>query len=788
MLLEMASSKSQIIMKKITILLFLTLLTTVGYSQCPNDDFLQLNSQAAIDQFIIDYPNCTELNLVEFVIGSQIESSPSDIVNLNGLANIETINGSLEIRNNPQLTSLDPLNDILLNNTQTALAFYHYFQNNPLITTLDGFLSPNTTILNGPGIRLVGMDGLTSLQGFENITEIEGKIDISFNAELQNIEHLSNVSGEVSLIIIESNPKLVSLSGLDGITGITEQYPWFGVLLSIQWNDLIENLDPLQGIQTIVNNPSMTSSELEVFIRQNPLLNNIDGISQLDFTTIENLLFQIRNNPNLSTCNVASVCNLIANDDNATITIEDNNTYCNSVAEVIIECNIDANVLEGEVLFDIDNNGCDPTDLTAQSVLVESTNGTTTQGAYTNVNGAYQSILDFDGTVTSSVVQASLPNGYIATPTSQNTVFTGFGNEAQADFCLTATDDIDDLTVTLVALSSARPGFNSTYRLIYENRGTIIQDGDVTFIFDPAKQTFISASQVPTTINGGVLTWVFTDIAPFESNFIDITINHLAPPVNVIGDEILFDALVEDEGDESPIDNKSILNQTLVGSFDPNDIRVAQGDEIYEPDTEKYLDYIVRFQNTGTAEAIKVRVDHVLDDELDWKTLRPLSASHSYRTEVKEGNIVSFIFDDIYLPAEQDDAEGSQGFVIFKVLPLDTFSIGDSVAANASIYFDFNEAIVTNTVTTTVVEDDLSVNEEQLFERIKIWPNPSANFINISTDLEIEEVIINTISGQTVLTQKKPLSQINIEHLSSGMYFITIKTASIITTKKIIVE
>lgn len=785
MLLEMASSKSQIIMKKITILLLLTLLTTVGYSQCPSGQFVDLNSQAEVDQFIIDYPNCTVVN--NLWIGTN-PGSTTNITNLDALANIEVVNGYLKIQHNPLLTSLAPLFGIQLNNINTSDLNDHSIINSPLVTTIDGLFPPNT-VLNGPGIQISTMNGLTSLAGFENIIDIEGRLIITGNAQLENIQALSNVSGEIGSLLIGDNPVLNNLTGLEGITSITGKHSFFGWLLWIEGNDPIENLDPLENIMSIENNSVTGWDEPRIFLTENPNLNDMSGISQLDFTSLINLNFQIQDNPNLSVCNVASVCNLIANDENTfNITIEDNNIYCNSVAEVIIECNIDANVLEGEVLFDIDNNGCDPTDLTAQSVLVESTNGTTTQGAYTNVNGAYQSILDFDGTVTSSVVQASLPNGYIATPTSQNTVFTGFGNEAQADFCLTATDDIDDLTVTLVALSSARPGFNSTYRLIYENRGTIIQDGDVTFIFDPAKQTFISASQVPTTINGGVLTWVFTDIAPFESNFIDITINHLAPPVNVIGDEILFDALVEDEGDESPIDNKSILNQTLVGSFDPNDIRVAQGDEIYEPDTEKYLDYIVRFQNTGTAEAIKVRVDHVLDDELDWKTLRPLSASHSYRTEVKEGNIVSFIFDDIYLPAEQDDAEGSQGFVIFKVLPLDTFSIGDSVAANASIYFDFNEAIVTNTVTTTVVEDDLSVNEEQLFERIKIWPNPSANFINISTDLEIEEVIINTISGQTVLTQKKPLSQINIEHLSSGMYFITIKTASIITTKKIIVE
>ena len=51
------------------------------------------------------------------------------------------------------------------------------------------------------------------------------------------------------------------------------------------------------------------------------------------------------------------------------------------------------------------------------------------------------------------------------------------------------------------------------------------------------------------------------------------------------------------ENDYSEDDNIFLFNQILVGSFDPNDIQVLEGPEITEGDIDKYLHYIIRFQN-----------------------------------------------------------------------------------------------------------------------------------------------------------------------------------------------
>src|SRR5690606_23692376 len=111
---------------------------------------------------------------------------------------------------------------------------------------------------------------------------------------------------------------------------------------------------------------------------------------------------------------------------------------------------------------------------------------------------------------------------------------------------------------------------------------------------------------------------------------------------------------------------------------------------------------------------------------------------------------IDFIFDDINLPTEASDPEGSQGFVAFKVKPLPTIQLDDTVFNTADIYFDFNAAIVTNTVTTIFV-DELGVSDLDTL-KIVAYPNPTNNILNIQADDSITSIEIMNILGQTLLT------------------------------------
>src|SRR5690606_10672792 len=116
--------KTDLIMK--TRLLFLTilfsfLLTSVVWAQCPPGNII-FTTQAQVDAFAVDFPNCTE-------IGGSLDISGSDITDLSPLQNLTQIGGSLTIDHNDQLKSLDGLENI-----QNVGFHLFIYKNNQLIS------------------------------------------------------------------------------------------------------------------------------------------------------------------------------------------------------------------------------------------------------------------------------------------------------------------------------------------------------------------------------------------------------------------------------------------------------------------------------------------------------------------------------------------------------------------------------------------------------------------------------------------------------------------------------
>lgn len=67
---------------------------------------------------------------------------------------------------------------------------------------------------------------------------------------------------------------------------------------------------------------------------------------------------------------------------------------------------------------------------------------------------------------------------------------------------------------------------------------------------------------------------------------------------------------------------------------------------------------------------------------------------------------------------------------------------------------------------------------------VGIYPNPASDFIQIDTPEKVKEVNIYSASGQKVMTSRE--TKINIQPLSSGGYFIEIKTSDHSTIHKIV--
>jgi hypothetical protein len=131
-------------------------------------------------------------------------------------------------------------------------------------------------------------------------------------------------------------------------------------------------------------------------------------------------------------------------------------------------------------------------------------------------------------------------------------------------------------------------------------------------------------------------------LLPFEKREITVTLKVNRPtdtPAVNAGDKLYLTASI--------LDNIFTLENTVVGSYDPNDKTCLQGDRVKPDMVGEYVDYLIRFENTGNYAAENVVVKDIIDTKrFDVSTLQITDASHEVYTRI-EGNKVEFIFENI---------------------------------------------------------------------------------------------------------------------------------------------
>ena len=726
------------------------------------------SSQEEINNFAINFPDCTNINysFSALRIGTTFSQEPSDIVDLSPLSQLESITvENFSIVNNENLLSLSGLENIVINAESVSVSsndmlinllglenlqlgnitvFFTVFGNDSLVNLdgLEGVTNADLGVLNITGNQsLISIDALRNASGF-GIVEIYNNPILSdcnimsicdlvaFQIAYEESEeqpgppyiYMYNNGESCTDIYItdesceDCRSTQIVLSFQDAVNDFSINYPDctdfnYGVLIS--GND-ITDLTPLNGIVSITgglileDNPnlqSLTGLESlqfvdEIQIINNPILTDISSLGGLDVQEITNI--EIQNNPELSACALDPFCTYLS--EGGDFSIANNGADCDSGVVITISCGLELNQMSGSVLYDFNGTGCDTNDYNASNLQIIATNNTNTYSTLTDEQGNY-TLLVGTGEVTIMIDQTSLPNNYINTPSSIVQTFNSAGNEAEANFCLEAIAMLHDVSTTLLPLQEPRPGFEASYVVSYSNQGTFVESGEIIFEFDNESVFYIDAEISPNTITASSLTWEYDTLLPFETRTFEVTFELFTPPA-LIGGEILSSnvAITSVNGDDIPENNTVLLREVVVNSYDPNDKQVLQGAYIFEEEVGGYLDYLVRFQNTGTADAINVVITDELSDNLNWGSFRMLGSSHDYRVEITNGNKVAFIFDDINLPPEEQDEEGSNGFVAFQIRSNDDLVLDDTIENTANIFFDFNEPIITNTVVTTVSE------------------------------------------------------------------------------------
>ena len=308
----------------------------------------------------------------------------------------------------------------------------------------------------------------------------------------------------------------------------------------------------------------------------------------------------------------------------------------------------------------------------------------------------------------------------------------------------------------------------------------IIVEDAVLLIQDSVELNSGEFEEIPILSDGSTYT-IISDQVPFApGNSMPIAVVEACgnDPITIgFVNQFAFNEIAPYVDEDCPI---------AISSFDPNDKQgfpMGYGDEHYiEPHTK--IEYMIRFQNTGTDVAYQVVIADELDDWLDISTFQAGSSSHSYEYKIVDRKL-EFMFRNINLPDSTANLEGSNGFVEFSIRVDEDAPIGTTINNEAAIYFDYNPAIITNQTNHTIGVDyiEILVDVENLpigsEAQIKVYPNPfmeRAVFEILDVEQQHFQMEIFDATGKRLLNQSFNINRFELDKsmLSSGIYFYKI--------------
>ena len=427
-------------------------------------------------------------------------------------------------------------------------------------------------------------------------------------------------------------------------------------------------------------------------------------------------------------------------------------------------------LISGNVFFDPNNNGIkDGGEAGIHGIILHTTPHNIAFNTDSTGNYAFFTAASGD------TLRPALPTNYCS---SKPASYITNGAASNVDFGLYFYPGVQDLTVDITNRSIFRPGFKTFIDVTIKNHGTIPLPGFLEVVLDTSL-VYINASVTPAQINNDTLIFAIDTLQLLESVIITIeTETFFTVPVTtpVLCTATIFPVA----GDTVSSDNYSEIIAVVTGSYDPNDKTAACGPYFTPAQLQNgdEMIYTIRFQNMGTFQADNIYIIDTLSQFFLLENFRIISSSHAMHYTMQGNGIVTFYFDNIFLPDMTTDEPGSHGFVKYAVKCNPNLTIGDAIDNTAYIYFDFNPPVQTNTETIIIADPPLNVNTTEVDDALKmnIFPNPATNTLNgifNSGKSKSFRLTIFTSVGQPVINKSYTGDRfsIGLTDLNAGLYF-----------------
>lgn len=377
-------------------------------------------------------------------------------------------------------------------------------------------------------------------------------------------------------------------------------------------------------------------------------------------------------------------------------------------AEVEAFC---ASYITGNVFVDTNQNCLiDTTETLMPGIMLRASGNGHNYYGISNSSGAYSIIVPDTGTYTLTAVSSTSPactNLSLCNNVAQTVTVSVLGDTVEDNNFTSITTPGFDLSI-YPGWTAANPGFEKDYWIYPYNNSVTTYNGPVTvtLVYD---SLLMYQSSAPLATNHDIathtITWALDSVDGFNYwGFIysQIRSTFYVPIGTTLGQSLHSHFYITPTaGDCDTANNEYHTSEIVTGSFDPNEKEVEPKNTIDPADS--VLRYTIHFQNCGTDSTHFVILKDTLSQNLDPLSVATVASSHPYSSFTVSGEgILTWTFNPLRLVDSITDPVGSKGFVTFTVHKKANLPIGTVISNKASIYFDYNEPVVTNTVRDTV--------------------------------------------------------------------------------------
>jgi uncharacterized repeat protein (TIGR01451 family) len=411
----------------------------------------------------------------------------------------------------------------------------------------------------------------------------------------------------------------------------------------------------------------------------------------------------------------------------------------------------------------------------------------------TNNDGNYEYLRD-----TGNYQLSYIPpqNWYLTTPGTINVDLNDISiPSANNDFGIAPSVFYYDPGVHMTC-NSLQPQEQENLWITCMNFGTVATGGIVKLYYDPLL-TMLSCNVAPDSNINNSLTWIVPSLLPLSAP-INLTPRFYVSPLAQIGDSVIFYAQIVSYNNDTLLQNNyDTLVAHITGPYDPNYKAVdprgigSEGFVLYGQE----LVYTIHFQNTGNDTAHNVRITDIIDNDMYVPSIQFRGSSFPVSLDYNDLGELSCYFSKINLPDSGTNYAGSQGWVSFSLKPKAGLTDYTEATNLANIYFDFNPAIITNTVLNTYVKNiAASVDENQSGNMLSLSPNPAGAYVMIDLTKSVNDAILSLydLSGKRVMDIKNLNGnsfRIDCSSLSTGTYLFQLTEAkTLVGSGKLMIE